>query len=65
MKPENPDELKCTNAEPGTYGHECGKPAQWTAAKPNGYTSAFCTRCKHEGTEARTYSQWTPQEPQQ
>ena len=20
---------KCHNAEPGTYGHECGKPAAW------------------------------------
>jgi hypothetical protein len=59
MNPENPDALKCTNAEPGTYGHECGKPAQWTATKPSGHTSAFCTRCKHEGTEARAYTNWT------
>jgi hypothetical protein len=59
MQLEKTDRLKCTNAEPGTYGHECGQPAQWTAAKPNGYTSAFCTRCKHEGTEARAYTHWT------
>ena len=50
---------KCSNAEPGTYGHECGKPAQWTATKPNGYTSHFCTQCKQNGTEAQAYTQWT------
>jgi hypothetical protein len=51
---------KCTNAEPGTYNHECGKPAQWKATKPNGFTTHFCDQCKHTGTEARNYSQWTP-----
>jgi hypothetical protein len=51
---------KCTNAEPGTYNHECGKPAQWEATKPNGFTTHFCDQCKHTGTEARNYSQWTP-----
>jgi hypothetical protein len=60
MSQENPDALKCTNAEPGTYGHECGKPAQWQAAKPNGYTSTFCDRCRQDGTEARAYGNWTP-----
>ena len=24
---------KCHNAEPGTYGHECGKPATWIGGK--------------------------------
>ena len=57
---------RCTNAEPGTYGHECGKPAQWQATKPNGYSSTFCNQCKQDGTEASRYNQWTPyKEPQQ
>jgi hypothetical protein len=57
---------KCTNAEPGTYGHECGKPAEWQATKQNGYQSHFCSQCKQDGTEAQAYRQWTPyREPQQ
>jgi hypothetical protein len=24
---------KCHNAQPGTYGHECGKPAEWLGTK--------------------------------
>ena len=57
---------RCTNAEPDTCGHECGKPAQWTAAKPNGYSSTFCDQCRQDGTEARAYTQWAPyKEPQQ
>lgn len=51
---------RCTNAEPGTYGHECGKPAQWQATKPNGYSSTFCEQCRQHGTEASRYNQWTP-----
>jgi hypothetical protein len=52
--------LKCINSEPGTYNHECGKPAQWQATKPSGYTSHFCTNCKKDGTEARAYAIWNP-----
>ena len=55
----------CQNAEPGTYGHECGQPAQWTATNKQGHSAAFCDQCKQHGHEARTYSQWTPQEPKQ
>lgn len=57
---------RCTNAEPGTYGHECNKPAQWEATKASGFTTHYCDECKRTGTEARTYTQWTPyKEPQQ
>ena len=57
--------MKCQNAEPDTYGHECGKPAQWTATK-NGHTAGFCDQCRQHGYEARTYSQWIPyKEPHQ
>ena len=56
---------RCTNAEPGNYGHECGKPAQWTATNKQGHNAGFCDQCKQYGHEARTYSQWTPKEPQQ
>jgi len=55
---------RCTNAEPGTYNHECGKPAQWTATKRHGHSAAFCDQCKATGSEARAYTQWT-KEPQQ
>jgi hypothetical protein len=50
---------RCHNAEPGTYGHECGKPAKWigTSAK-SGHVSGFCQDCKDRGYEARHYGQW-------
>jgi hypothetical protein len=51
---------RCTNAEPGTYNHECGKLAQWEATKPNGFTTHFCDQCKQTGTEARPYTTWKP-----
>jgi hypothetical protein len=57
---------RCTNAEPGTYGHECSKPAQWTATNKQGHSAAFCDQCKQHGHEDRAYAQWTPyKEPQQ
>lgn len=57
---------QCQNAGPGTYGHECGKPAQWTATNSQGHRAGFCDQCKATGHEARAYSQWTPhKEPQQ
>ena len=57
---------RCQNAQPGTYGHECGQPAQWTATNSQGHTAGFCDQCKQHGHEARTYSQWNPyKEPQQ
>ncbi len=50
---------KCHNAEPGTYGHECGKPAMWISDDPHsGFTSGFCLRCRAEGYEARGRINW-------
>lgn len=54
---------KCTNAEPGTFNHECGRPAVWMGTKANGFRSGFCEECKHEGTEARSVSTWDRIEP--
>ena len=51
---------KCHNAQPGTYGHECGKPAHWLGTKPNGYQCGFCDHCKTHGHEAREYNHWQP-----
>ena len=31
----------CHNAEPGTYGHECGKPAIWIGITKTGFRSGF------------------------
>jgi hypothetical protein len=50
---------KCHNAEPGTYNHECGKPATWLGTKNNGFTSGFCNECKQYGYEAKAYTTWT------
>lgn len=49
---------KCHNAEPGTFGHECGAPATWIGTKANGFQSGFCDECKAHGTEARRFAQW-------
>lgn len=48
----------CHNAELGTYGHECGKPAVWVGTKANGFKSGFCDDCKRRGYEARGYISW-------
>lgn len=49
---------KCHNAQPGTYGHECGKPATWIGEKTGGFTSGFCDACKQDGFEARPVKNW-------
>jgi hypothetical protein len=49
---------KCHNAQPGTYGHECGKPAVWVGTEPSGFQSGFCDACKLSGYEARQCSTW-------
>lgn len=49
---------KCHNAEPGTYGHECEKPAQWIGTSSNGHRSGFCDWCKKHGYEARGITRW-------
>jgi hypothetical protein len=51
---------KCHNAEAGTYGHECGKPATWLGTDRNGFASGFCSDCKEHGREARGNVKWTP-----
>ena len=52
----------CHNAEPGTYGHECSKPAQWIATKPNGFASGFCDDCKRNGWERHGFTSWQRKE---
>src|SRR4051812_2715272 len=49
---------KCHNAEPGTFGHECGRPAVWIGRKANGYRSGFCAACREHGSEARAFVSW-------
>lgn len=49
---------RCHNAEIGTFGHECGQPADWIGTKPNGFRSGFCNRCHAHGSEARSYTVW-------
>ena len=48
----------CHNAEPGTYGHECGKPAAWIGTNHKGFSSGFCDDCKRHGYEARDVIAW-------
>lgn len=48
----------CHNAEPGTYGHECGKPATWLGTKPSGFAMGYCDPCKEHGAEAVDVTAW-------
>lgn len=51
---------KCHNAQPGTFGHECGKPAAWVGETANGFRSGYCAHCKEHGWEARGVIHWMP-----
>ena len=41
----------CSNANQGTFGHECGKPAVWLGTTSTGFQSGRCARCRIEGDE--------------
>ncbi len=41
----------CHNANSGTYGHECGKPATWIGVNRDGWASGYCSHCKKYGHE--------------
>ncbi len=49
---------KCHNAEPGTFGRECYKPAVWIGTRPSGYRTGFCDDCRQNGYEAPAYGIW-------
>lgn len=49
---------KCHNAEPGTWGHECSKPATWIGMTSTGFLSGFCVHCKQRGHEAKSVVEW-------
>lgn len=49
---------KCHNAEPGTFSHECGKPATWIGTNANGFKSGFCDHCMKNGWDAKTVVKW-------
>jgi hypothetical protein len=51
---------KCHNANHGTYGHECGKPATWIGRKASGFESGFCDHCRQHGDEAREFASFRP-----
>lgn len=49
---------RCVNAEPGTFDHECGKPATWIGTKRSGFQACFCEQCKVTGWDAAGVTQW-------
>lgn len=52
--------MKCTNAEPGTFNHECGRPAQWVGVKTSGFRAAFCDDCRRNGWERHSFAWFDP-----
>lgn len=66
MKPE-----RCSFAFPGTYGHECGKPATIVGIKPSESTtngvfySRRCAECaKEHGGDNLGIKSWEPYDPE-
>lgn len=53
------DYVRCTNAEPGTFNHECGRPAVKVGRHASGHKQAFCARCAVDGFEARGCKAWS------
>jgi len=51
---------KCHNAEPNTYGHECGKPAVFVGETRTGFRAGYCADCRRNGHEARECVSWQP-----
>lgn len=49
---------KCHNANHGTYGHECGKPATWLGTSARGFVAGFCDDCKEHGDERHGIREW-------
>lgn len=49
---------KCHNAEPGSFGHECGRAATWVGESPTGRRSGFCDHCQQHGWEAQGVARW-------
>lgn len=58
MKNSYATDGKCHNANCGTYGHECRKPATWIGTKPSGFSMGFCDKCKADGDERHGYTKW-------
>lgn len=50
---------KCHSSEPGSFGHECGRPAAFVGTKANGFRSGYCAECKEHGSEARGVVSWS------
>ena len=52
-------ESRCINVNPGTFGHECNKPANNVGIKASGFRAMFCDQCRATGHEARDIQGWT------
>ncbi len=60
LRPSYTADGKCHNAEPGTFNHECGRPAEFIGYKSTGYASGFCAACKQHGFEAKSCIAFLP-----
>lgn len=48
----------CHNSEPGTFGHECGKPAEWIGTDGRDFAMGFCDHHKQHGHDATDVIEW-------
>jgi hypothetical protein len=63
--------FKCTYAFPGTYGHECGKPATLVGARPSEltrdgvYYARRCPECAtYTGRDNAGIREWAQLDPE-
>lgn len=45
------DLSRCSNAEPGSFNHECGRSATWIGTKEDGFQAGFCDRPDSTGAQ--------------
>jgi hypothetical protein len=53
----------CVNSNPGSFGHECSKPAKWIGKDAaTGFEACYCDGCKAGGYEAKgqTFRPFSP-----
>lgn len=56
---------RCINSEPGTFNHECGKPALWIGQTLDGREACFCEDCRWNGHESLDKVRWWEVPPPQ
>jgi hypothetical protein len=60
MQSETIPAPRCSNAQIGSFNHECGRPASFQGTHASGHKQWFCGECRTYGHEARGVKSWLP-----